>query len=312
MLANANKAIRYIHPENESFPSRIIKLFARVLRFKKKIERDIQSGKINHQPAKIPDSLVENAIIETSEIAGHTVWTLKPKQNQTDAAILFLHGGAYIYSMQDVHWQFAEELLRKTNATIIIPDYPLAPQATALDAFAFMDALYAQILETTSLEQIILMGDSAGAGLALGFAQSLRDAQKPLPQQVILLAPFLDVSMRNPDNTDAEKQCHILTIKGLQLAGTAYAGNLDVEDYRVSPIYGDFSDLPNLSIFIGTHDVFIADVRKLASKLERENIAFNYFEYPKMVHDWVVLAQLPEAQHALGQVVNLITNTPIE
>lgn len=312
MQANSNTSIRYVHQEHESFASRIITFFARVLRFKTKIERDIQSGKIDNKPANLPASLVENALIDISEIDGKKIWTIKPKQDQTDKVILFLHGGAYIYSMQDVHWQFAEELLRKTNATIIIPDYPLAPQATALDAFAFMDALYAEILETTSPEQLILMGDSAGAGLALGFVQSLRNENKPLPQQLILLAPFLDVAMRNPDNVDAEKQCHILTIKGLQLAGTAYAGTLDLKDYRVSPIYGDFSGLPKLSIFIGTSDLFIADVRKLVSKLENENIAFNTFEYPKMVHDWVVLPNLPEAYHALEQVVSLITDNPTD
>lgn len=303
-----NTPITYIHPENESLSSHIMKFIMRILRLKTLVERDMQSGKINHDPAAIPKSLTTDFAMDVAIINNRNVWTFTPNQNVSATTIVSLHGGAYIYNVGSVHWQFIEQLLRKTNATVVVPDYPLAPTATAQDAYTFMRALYAQLLETTAAENIILMGDSAGAGLALGFAQLLRDDSQPLPQQLILLAPFLDITMSNPDITTADKDCRMLTATGLQLAGDAYAGNLDKKDYRVSPIYGEFADLPPMSVFIGTHDIFIADVRKLKAKLEADNIAFNYFEYPKMIHDWVVLVNLKEAQHAIGQIADLILN----
>jgi acetyl esterase/lipase len=74
--------------------------------------------------------------------------------------------------------------------------------------------------------------------------------------------------MTNPDILAVDKYDKLLCIKGLQLAGEAYADKLDLKDYRVSPIYGDLNQLPKISIFIGTHDLFIADSRKLKSKLD--------------------------------------------
>lgn len=125
------------------------------------------------------------------------------------------------------------------------------------------------------------MGNSAGSGIALGFAQKLRNENKPLPSQIILNSPWLDITMSNPNITETDKKDKRQSIKGLKMAGQAYAAGLDARDYRVSPLYGDFSGLGKISLFIGTHDLFLADSRKLKQKMKEQNIPINYFEYPK-------------------------------
>lgn len=299
-------ALHYVHDKNESIASRIFKIVMRVIRLKTLVERSMNKGSFNQDPAPIPKSLTDNFTIDESEVRGRQVWTLQPKSDVSDQVVVFLHGGAYIFNMASAHWPLVEQILLKTNATVIVADYPLAPQAQALQAFEFMETLYNQVLENTPADNIIFMGDSAGAGLAMGFAQHLRDSRKPVPQQLVLLAPWIDITMSNPDMAAVDKYDVVLNIKGLQLAGAAYAGDLDHTDYRVSPIYGDMAGLPKMSIFIGTHDLFIADCRKLKAKLEADTIAFNYFEYPKMIHDWVVVPNLPETKYAIDQITNLI------
>jgi len=302
-LNNQNTSIYYIHDRPESFMSKISKLILWLLGMKKSIEKDMTSSNINQEAAPVPKSLLTNFQIDLDENNGRKVWTVRSKQNGSDQVILYLHGGAYIYNIYKEHWQLIEKLLKKTGATIVVPDYPLAPQFNSTEALAFMHTVYQKLLEKFTPGNISLIGDSAGGGLAFAFVQSLRNDSRSLPQQLILLSPWLDVAMKNPDIHAVDKYDKILGIKGLQLAGEAYADKLDLKDYRVSPIYGDLNQLPKISIFIGTHDLFIADSRKLKSKLESANIPFNYFEYPKMMHVWIVVSALKEAKYCVSQIV---------
>ena len=108
--------------------------------------------------------------------------------------------------------------------------------------------------------------------------------------------------MCNPDVQLVDKQDKMLGIKGLQLSGAAYAGPLDAQDYRVSPIYGSMEGLGKISLFIGTHDLLIGDCRKFKAQMEAAKLPFNYFEYPKMFHGWMVVPNLKESKHVLAQI----------
>jgi acetyl esterase/lipase len=301
-----NTQIDYQHASSESILSKIMKVVLRLARVKTVIQRDLASGKIDQAVAKLPKSLTQNYDVDVSETLGRKFWTISHRGKPSQQTVFFLHGGAYIYGITGFYWQFVARLMKQSEAQVVVADYPLAPQATYAEAYDYVDAVYQRLLETTSPDDIILMGDSAGAGLALGFAQHLRNDKGPLPQQLILLAPWLDITMGNPDMQAVDNHDVMLSIEGLQQAGKAYAGMLDPKDYKVSPLYGDFEGLPPMSVFIGTHDLFIADVRKLKDKMRSANLSLNYFEYPKMIHDWIVVANFKETQYAIGQIADLI------
>lgn len=296
----------YIHQEKVSFKSQIFQRLAAILGAKKYIEKSIVKEKINQEVAPMSKSLRHNFDVSENTINGRSCWTLKPKQNASKKVVLYLHGGAYFWNISKYNWSLAEDLLKKTNATFIIPDYPLAPEFTCKQVYDYMNQLYRELISIHSPDDIIIMGESAGAGLALGFSMFLRNENKAQPAQLIMLAPWLDVAMNNPEIMMVDKHDKILGIKGLQLAGEAYAGDLGSSDYKVSPIQGDLSNLPRISIFVGTHDLFVADSRKLKDKAQAAGIPFNYFEYPKMFHVWILVKKLKEAKHAQKQIVSLI------
>ena len=99
------------------------------------------------------------------------VFVLTPKTEKSNKVILYLHGGAYVGEIEQEHWLFFNEVIKDTNATIIVPDYPLAPQYNYEDAFNMVLPLYEKILEKVKQENLILMGDSAGAGMSLSLVQ---------------------------------------------------------------------------------------------------------------------------------------------
>lgn len=102
-----------------------------------------------------------------------------------------------------------------------------------------------------------------------------------------------------------DKNDHGRHSESLRKAGEMFAGDLAPTDPLVSPIYGSFEGLGKLSIFIGTYEIFVADTRKLKEKLEAEQIPFNYYEYPKMMHTWALL-RLKEGAQCIEQMVSLL------
>jgi acetyl esterase/lipase len=292
-----------------SFESKIIQLFMGLFGMTRAMEKKIVNNSYNKVPASIPKSILKNLNVDVGDYMERKVWILSPKNCESNTLILFLHGGAYYANITRMHWQLIEQLLVCTNATLIIPDYPLAPESTCIDTYQFLDTVYSMLTSNFPTKQIVLMGDSAGGGLALGFAQKIRNEKLKQPEQIILFSPWLDVSMANLEIAKFDKFDKILSIKGLKIAGKNYAGELDMTDYRVSPIYGNFTNLGKISIFTGTNDVLCADARKLKQLLESQNINLNYFEYPELFHDWVVLTSLRETKDVLSRINELFVQS---
>ena len=65
-----------------------------------------------------------------------------PKQGlRSGGALIYLHGGAYVYPMVAGQWGIVEGLIDRTGLPVIIPDYPLAPDHTAAEAFDFVQPI---------------------------------------------------------------------------------------------------------------------------------------------------------------------------
>ncbi len=300
--------IVYYHQFPPSFSSRLIQFFMGLFGIKRKMEKKIASNTFGKKPASIPKSVFKKFSVEVEKHNDRKTWAIAPQNTASNTLILFLHGGAYYTNINRMHWRLIEKIINRTNASFIVPDYPLAPEFTCEDTYRFLDTVYANLISNYPSKRIVFMGDSAGGGLALGFAQKIRNEGFKQPSEIFLFSPWLDISLTNPDITRFDKHDKILSVNGLKNAGKHYADNIGIKDYRVSPIYGDFSDLGRISIFIGTRDVLIADVRKLKQLLNDQGIGFNYFEYPGMFHNWVLVSNLKETNDVLNKVAETILN----
>ena len=121
-------------------------------------------------------------------------------------------------------------------------------------------------------DHFVFMGDSAGGGLALAFAQKLaKERHHRLPVRLVLLSPWLDLSLSNPAIKDLERSDHLLTVGMLKHAATLYSKGDDMDNHLLSPINGAFEDLPPTLVFYGTGELFSADCRKLRAMTENTN-----------------------------------------
>jgi len=300
--------IDYQHNAPPSLESRLIQTAMGLFGMKKKTEKKMITNNFAKAPAKLPRSLLRNFNIQEVTQNNRKVWTISPEEGKSDVVILYLHGGAYMGNILKQHWDLIEQLINKTNATIVIPDYPLAPDEACKETYGFILDLYTRLMNDYPIKRIIFMGDSAGGGLALGFVQKLRNENIKQPDEVILFSPWLDLTMSNPYLQILDKGDKLLSIEGLKSAGQKYAGNLNLKDYRVSPIYGDLTGMCRISIFTGTKDILNADAQKCKQLMKDQQISFNYFEYPNMFHDWVIITSLKESCDVIKKVVKLVND----
>jgi acetyl esterase/lipase len=278
---------------------------------KRRMKKNIIVNTYQKKPASIPRSLRKRVRITSSHVNGRDVFTLSPEKHHPDKVIIYLHGGAYYVNITRLHWSLIEELMHRTQAVFVVPDYPLAPEATCHDTYRFMDAMYAQIIHDHPDKEIIIMGDSAGGGLSLGYAMKISSEEVQQPSQIILFSPWLDVSMTNPEIDRYKTRDPVINVSGLKIAGERYAGDLSLFDYRVSPVYGDLRGVGKVSVFAGTHEVMVADARRLVSMLADKNMGCNYYEYAGMFHDWMLVPWLNESRQLVQQVTDILQSPAV-
>ncbi len=217
-------------------------------------------------------------------------------------AIVFTHGGGYLYPATSHHWRLAIELMEKTDSALVFTDYPLIPN-NYKDATMYMDLVYAETMK--QYEQIAFVGDSAGAGLIFGFIHHLKDKQLPPPHKMILISPWLDVSMENPDIKEIAKHDAWLANWPLKKYGAQYSDN-DPKNKLASPIYGELKDLPKTLIITTDDDVLDADVMLLEKKKDPA-WDVKVSRYNGVFHDFPLMG-LNESKQARQEMVDFITN----
>ena len=203
---------------------------------------------------------------------GRKVFIIKSKQAQnTEKYILYFHGGSYVAEISLLHWEFLQNLAIDTNATIIVPDYPLTPKYHYTDVFNMIEPMYKKIVEKIDSDKLIVMGDSAGGGMSLALCEKIGEQDIPQPSKLILLSPWLDVRLENTEILETEKNDKQLNKQALQLAGIAYIGDNE-STYLVNPVDGPLDKLKNVIIYTGTYDILNPDVHILEQRANEVNV----------------------------------------
>lgn len=289
-----------------STQSKLFNIFLRLINKKSFLRRQLALGKFDYFTyPEPPTAVLKTCFVTKFQITGKNVFTLNPKMEKPSRHILYLHGGAYVQRFVKFHWHFLADLVNGANCTVTAPDYPLAPDHTYKDSFTMALILYKQLVESSDASNIIIMGDSSGGGFALALAQKIRDEGLPQPCLILLLSPWLDITLSNPDIEKLEQSDPFLERGSLQQAGKLYAGNTNPSHYLLSPIYGSLKGLAQIILFAGGNEILVADTRKLRALANANGIQLSYYEYADMIHAWMFLG-FPESKKAKQQIIDVI------
>lgn len=252
-----------------------------------------------------PRSLGRVAEVSRTFVGAWPVYEVSPLGVEPAARVLYVHGGGYVNELVRAHWSLVRTLVTQARARVVVPAYILAPRGTADRTVPVAADLLSGLIASGGAGGTVLLGDSAGGGLALAAAQRLRDRDGAQPSRIVLLSPWLDVSMSHPDQAAIEAGDPLLARPGLREAGRLYAGNLAVDDPRVSPLHGSFAGLAPLTVFTGTRDVLTTDSRELLDRARAAGAEVEFIEAPGLPHVYPLLP-LPEGRAARDRIVELV------
>ena len=129
-------------------------------------------------------------------IAGVPVEGVRPPGVDSGATLLYLHGGAYALGSAKGYRGVVTRLADAAGMTALVPDYSRSPEARYPVALEEMVAVYRSLIDYgVEPESIVIVGDSAGGGLALALAMALRDRWIPGPAAIGLICPWADLAI---------------------------------------------------------------------------------------------------------------------
>jgi monoterpene epsilon-lactone hydrolase len=255
-------------------------------------------------PSGPPAALRKTFDVSTSRDHGFDLHRVRPSGPGTGVTVVYLHGGAYTSEIVRQHWALVAFLARRTGHEVAVPIYGLAPAHQGLAALEFVTGVIAA--ETARGRRCYLAGDSAGGGLALLAAQAAGGTAGGVAG-LTAIAPWLDLSISNPEVDKVEPHDPWLRRPGLRPLAAAWAGDVPLRDPRLSPIFGDLTRLPPLQILVGTRDITLPDCRLLRDRIP-SSVPLTYHEQEGAVHVYPLLP-VPEARAGRRAVAEHIEAT---
>ncbi|BFZ60362.1 hypothetical protein YB2330_001398 [Saitoella coloradoensis] len=139
---------------------------------------------------------------DTSDWSAEKKFAAMQSELESDAVVLYLHGGAYYLCSPVTHRDLVSTLARQFKGKCFSLKYRLAPQAPfpsqitdALLAYMWLiDPPAGALHKPVPPEKIVIAGDSAGGGLTAGVLLTILQSGLPRPAGVITLSPWVDLS----------------------------------------------------------------------------------------------------------------------
>jgi acetyl esterase/lipase len=214
--------------------------------------------------------------------------------------VLYLPGGGYCQGSPATHRIITGHLALRSGARVVAADYRLAPEAPFPAAVEDAVAAYRGLLaEGFAPGATVIAGDSAGAGLALAAALSLRQEGLPQPAALVLFSPLVDLTLSALGPPPPGE--FMITKPWLEECARFYLAGHPATDPLASPIAADLHGLPPTLIQVGTDELLLTDARRLRAALTAAGVEATLQEF---AHRWHVFqlnaGLLADANRALG------------
>jgi acetyl esterase/lipase len=228
-------------------------------------------------PAGVTVTPAALGAVRTAEI---TVAGVEPRH-----ILLYFHGGVYALGSAALGADLASEIGRRIDASVISVEYRLAPEhpypAAVDDAVAAYEAL---LHRGVAAPDIVLAGESAGAGLAVGALVAARDRGLPMPAAALLMSPWADLTLSGASMDTKQGIDPLLNRDRFLPAVANYVGGHDPSAGLISPIFADLSGLPPLVIQAGSHEVLLDDAVRLAGRAAADDVTVTLDITPGVPH----------------------------
>lgn len=230
------------------------------------------SDPIPHEFFQVNHVVTDTVATDHGEFTVHSLVpaTDAPRDTPLDIC-LYVHGGGYVRGLSAQHWKLISDIAG-AGMKVVVPDYGLAPEFEASAAAGLLDVIHDRAADEAdaSGHRVSLAGDSAGAGLALGWLLDRnRRGLRTIVDRAALVSPWLDATCSTPGTDRYTPGDPWLHPDGLRVAGASWGRDVGVRSPLVSPLAASdeqLASLPPLRVWSGTRDVLHADAAALAQR----------------------------------------------
>lgn len=258
---------------------------------------------IIHLPAGVTKESVQAGKVQAE-------WVV-PVKSKTETAVLYLHGGGYTLCSSATHRGLTGVIALASKSRLLVPNYRLAPEhpfpAALEDA---LSAYHWLLTHGIAPQHIAIGGDSAGGGLALATAISLRDSGDPLPAALFLLSPWTDLTF---SGESFHTRRAVDPIFGGEDENNepgfapAYLGQENPSNPLISPLLADLHGLPATIIHVGDDEILLDDSTRLEKKMKAAGVDVRIRVWDGLWHVFQAFVPiLPEARQSVAEIGEFI------
>jgi len=236
---------------------------------------------------------------------------------ETKKVILMIHGGGFKIELNDFYRRLAEKYSKMfCGATVINVDYGRFPEYQLPSQMYDVVRVYLHLLnEGISNSDIVFIGDSAGATLAMTSSLWLRDNGYPLPNHIVCFSLWADATSSGASRvTNAYTDPFYGIAKHKKIEDnlhllrriSKYVLNVDRTDPYISPLFGSFEKFPKVTLICGTAELDESDSDRIYEKLKAAGADAELHKFEGMCHCFQLFSFLSESKTAYNLVKNRI------
>jgi len=225
-----------------------------------------------------------------------------------DRAVLYFHGGGFQIGSLRSHHGLMSAIASASSFPVLGFEYRLAPEnrypaahQDSLKAYAALCALMG------NGARIALAGDSAGGNLALATAVAARRSGLPAPSCLVLISPWLDLSMSGDSYRSRAELDFFSKPNQLRAMAKTYLGrDRDPSQPSCSSVFDDLSGLPPVLVHAGDHDITLDDATALEARANAAGTPVQLKVWAGMFHHFQMFQELPEAQESMADIASFL------
>jgi len=224
---------------------------------------------------------------------GHEIkgeWLIPKNETNSKKAILYFHGGGFCLCSINTHRKLASQVALASKTRLFIFEYRRTPEFVypaqvhdGIDAFEFL------ISQNFKPKDIVFVGDSAGGHLAISVPlHILRSSDQQgddfLPAAVGAMSPWVDLTLTAESFTKNFKTDFLPSRKSMAYHSEIYHGDRDANDWRISPVFGDYTGFPAMYIQASETEQLIDDSTLLASTARKSGVYVKFDTWKNQPH----------------------------
>ncbi|WP_083754313.1 alpha/beta hydrolase [[Mannheimia] succiniciproducens] len=256
------------------------------------------------------------------------LYVYKPKSVAGKLPVIYyIHGGGYILGNAKAAGDNLQAIAEANKAAVISVEYRLATvapfPADLNDAYHGLSYVYKNAGKLgLDKEKVVLMGESAGGGLAARLALFTRDKGEFTPEGQVLIYPMLDYRTGTPESPYDTKNLgeFLWTESANRLGWATLRGNQTISDEQLpyfSPAFAKkLSGLPRTYMMVGDLDLFVAEDLNYASRLIQAAVPTELQVFPGLFHAFEAFnkdgKQTKEYEQSRNQAIQEMFSHPVK